>query len=135
MVATAAVVRESSTPTEVRRRMSRVSAPGSARDAAEERPPVSKKVKISAVVTTRGDDAGPLFVGEARGSRAVPTTAKGKSTQTTAQQNVDYLGTLLFSAQLHMEPMVTEINILYFKFDRRFALFVCQVPIISSPAC
>lgn len=117
--------------------MSRVNTPGSVRDAAEERPPVNKKVKISATASSRGEDAGPLFVGESRGSGAVPavTMAKGKSTQTTAQQNVGYLGTLLFSAQLHIEPMVTEINILYFKFDHRFASFVCQLPIVSSPAC
>lgn len=106
--------------------MSRVSTPGSGRDAAEERLPVNKKVKMSA--TSRGDDAGPLFVGESRGSGAVPaaavTMAKGKSTQTTAQQNVGYLGTLLFSVQLHIEPMVAEINIFYFKFDHRFASFV-----------
>lgn len=97
---------------------------------------MNKKVKMSA--TSRGDDAGPLFVGESRGSGAVPaavTMAKGKSTQTTAQQNVGYLGTLLFSAQLHIEPMVAEINILYFKFDLRFASFVCQLPIVSSPTC
>lgn len=129
MAATSAAVRESP-PTEVRRRMSRVSTPGSGRDAAEERLPVNKKVKMSA--TSRGDDAGPLFVGESRGPGAVPaaavTMAKGKSTQTTAQQNVGYLGTLLFSVQLHIEPMVAEINIFYFKFDHRFASFVCQLP-------
>lgn len=126
MAATSAAVRESP-PTEVRRRMSRVSTPGSGRDAAEERLPVNKKVKMSA--TSRGDDAGPLFVGESRGAvPAAVTMAKGKSTQTTAQQNVGYLGTLLFSAQLHIEPMVAEINIFYFKFDHRFASFVCQLP-------
>lgn len=110
-----------STSTEVRRRISRVSTPGSARDMVEGRQPVNKKVKMLATATTCGDDAGPLFVGESRGPGNVPAAimVKGKASQTAAQQNVGYLGTLLFSAQLHIEPMVAEINILYFKFDHR----------------
>lgn len=92
MAATPAAVRDL-TPTELRSRISRVSTPGSVR-ADEERPPVSKKVKVSSGATTRGDDAGPLFVGELRVPAVVLETTKEKSTQT-AQQNVGYLGTTI----------------------------------------
>lgn len=55
---------------------------------------MSKKIKVSAVAaTTRGDDTGPLFVGES-GVPTVPAITKEKSTQTT-QQNVGYLGTAI----------------------------------------
>lgn len=94
MAATLAAVRDL-TPTELRRRISRVSTstPGSVR-ADEERPPVSKRVKVSAAATTRGDDAGPLFVGEWSVPAAVLATTKETSTQT-AQQNLGYLGTTI----------------------------------------
>lgn len=108
--------------------MSKVGVPGSARDAAEERPPVNKKVKMSATTTSRGDENGPLFLGESRGSGAAPAIASGKrkATQTMAQQNVGYLGTIL-SPLSYIESLVMEINIFISNLTISSVDIVCQL--------
>lgn len=135
MAATPTVARES-TPTEVRRRLPKAGTPGSARGAAEERPPVNKKVKMSATAISRGDESGPLFVGESRGSVAVPviTSGKGKATQTTTQQNVGYLGTILLSPLSYIESVVTEINIFISNLTMVSVDIACPT-ITSSTSC
>lgn len=100
MAAIPAAARES-TPTEVRRRISKTGSTGSARDAPEERPPVNKRMKLASPVTSRGDEDVPLFMGDWRGSGGavsatapapVATMTSGKATQT-AQRSARYLGT------------------------------------------